>query len=385
MRLTFFHDHRFVTFDGSYYSNGAFPHLAWKRYFEIATELSVCARLSLSTSKVGLAECCKDGEKNPNFSLISTNRVPILFSGAAHRHIKLEVSHSDVIVARLPSEIGLRAIKYAKQLNKPYAIEVVGCSWDALWNRGSWIGRCYAPIAFLRMRSAIKHSEQILYVTHSFLQSRYPKNNDAFAVNASNIELLEAPVASKRCNNDIFSIGLIGNYSTNYKGIDVAMKAVQLLRKRGINLCLRILGAGDDQKYRSIAEKLGILESVHFDGTRKFGRSVYEWIDGLDAYVQPSRQEGLPRALIEAMSRGKICVGSNCGGISELLLSNRIHKVGCHISLQNKLLDILSLDQTQKLQEQNRNLEFAKKNFSQAVIHEKRSKFYNYLKVRSRK
>ena len=46
---------------------------------------------------------------------------------------------------------------------------------------------------------------------------------------------------------------------------------------------------------------------------------VFEWLDGIDVYVQPSRTEGLPRALVEAMSRGLPCLGSQVGGIPELL------------------------------------------------------------------
>ena len=49
-------------------------------------------------------------------------------------------------------------------------------------------------------------------------------------------------------------------------------------------------------------------------------------MDTLDLYIQPSNTEGLPRALIEAMSRGCPCVGSDAGGIPELLASPCIFK-----------------------------------------------------------
>ena len=39
----------------------------------------------------------------------------------------------------------------------------------------------------------------------------------------------------------------------------------------------------------------------------------------MDIYIQPSLQEGLPRALLEAMSRACPSIGSNAGGIEELL------------------------------------------------------------------
>ena len=41
-----------------------------------------------------------------------------------------------------------------------------------------------------------------------------------------------------------------------------------------------------------------------------------------------SFQEGLPRATIEAMSRGVACIGSRCGGLPELLPESRTHRAG---------------------------------------------------------
>ena len=53
---------------------------------------------------------------------------------------------------------------------------------------------------------------------------------------------------------------------------------------------------------------------------------VLQWMDTLDLYIQPSNTEGLPRSLIEAMSRGCPCVGSDAGGIPELLDPSCIFK-----------------------------------------------------------
>ena len=46
---------------------------------------------------------------------------------------------------------------------------------------------------------------------------------------------------------------------------------------------------------------------------------VNAWLDTVDIYVQPSKQEGLPRSVIEAMNRGCVCLGSRKAGIPELL------------------------------------------------------------------
>ena len=48
-------------------------------------------------------------------------------------------------------------------------------------------------------------------------------------------------------------------------------------------------------------------------------KDVFNWLDEIDIYVQPSKVEGLPRAVIEAMSRGCCCIGTDVGGIPELI------------------------------------------------------------------
>lgn len=71
----------------------------------------------------------------------------------------------------------------------------------------------------------------------------------------------------------------------------------------------------------------GVADRVVFKGQMKH-QQVLEWIDSLDIYIQPSMQEGLPRALIEAMSRACPAIGSSTGGIPELLPSDAILKEG---------------------------------------------------------
>jgi glycosyltransferase involved in cell wall biosynthesis len=55
---------------------------------------------------------------------------------------------------------------------------------------------------------------------------------------------------------------------------------------------------------------------------------VLEWLDDVDLYLQPSFQEGLPRALVEALSRACPALGSTAGGIPELLPPECLHEPG---------------------------------------------------------
>jgi glycosyltransferase involved in cell wall biosynthesis len=81
-------------------------------------------------------------------------------------------------------------------------------------------------------------------------------------------------------------------------------------------------------------------------GTLESGKDgIIPFLDSIHLYVHPSRTEGLPRVVIEAMSRGRLALGSNVGGIPELLNKKYIHKSGDVNKLSS---DIVSIYKDQK-------------------------------------
>ena len=124
-------------------------------------------------------------------------------------------------------------------------------------------------------------------------------------------------------------IGLIGNLNNKLKGVGDALTALSRIEgqsKKKIEL--RILGPGKPDKFRALEQNLGINSRVSYDGLLKTGNKVLNWLDEIDIYIQPSYQEGVPRATIEAMSRANPVIGSTAGGIPELLPEKRLHKPG---------------------------------------------------------
>ena len=83
---------------------------------------------------------------------------------------------------------------------------------------------------------------------------------------------------------------------------------------------MTLLGDGPERpSLERLASELGLARSVHFKGWVPAGAAVQAFLDAADLFVLPSRVEGLPRALIEAMGRGLPCVSTSVGGIPELL------------------------------------------------------------------
>lgn len=381
MKALFVHDHIFFEEHcGFVYSASAFPSRSWERYLLHFESLVVCGRGELidQASKSGLV---LSSHRNVKFELVAHRRslggrfISHINSGSKLKDL---VKQTDAVIVRLPSRLGIQAISFARAFDTPYAIEVVGCAWDGLWNHGSVLGKLLAPLSYYRMRRAIYRSKHNIYVTSGFLQKRYPSNSQANVAVASNIEI-EILDCKYRSLSKTVMIGLIGNFKTNYKGLDTAIEALADLSRQGLDVELHILGRGNPDAYISRAKELKVSDRVHFDGVLPNGQPVLEWLDKVDIYIQPSRQEGLPRALIEAMSRKKICIGSRAGGIPELLPREYVHDVSSSTGLANVIVRVLNLTEEQRIDIAIRNHEEALK-YDKNVLEKVRYNFYSALK-----
>jgi glycosyltransferase involved in cell wall biosynthesis len=114
----------------------------------------------------------------------------------------------------------------------------------------------------------------------------------------------------------------VGSLEQLYKGIDTLIRAVGKLRSEGVPVRLIHVGAGRCRPYlERLTAQLGLSRCVEFVGAVPAGSEVRRLLDTADLFVMPSRTEGLPKALVEAMAWGLPAVGTTVGGIPELLAS----------------------------------------------------------------
>ena len=86
---------------------------------------------------------------------------------------------------------------------------------------------------------------------------------------------------------------------------------------------------------------------------------MINWYKMIDIYVQPSKQEGLPRSVIEAMSVGCPVAGSNIAGIPELIDGEYLFNPNRNAQIQFVITEMLS-DRNKLLKQAARNFEKAK-------------------------
>ena len=388
MRLLFVHDHRFYRDDkGLVYSSGALPAHVWERYLDHFESLRVLARdggALPAEANYALSSCSGvDFDLVPN---LTTHRQLLLRPERLRGMIRERIRSCDAALIRLPSELGFIAESECRSLGKPYAVEVVGCAWDGMVNHGSWLGKLYAPLHYYRTRRAVRRAPSALYVTSRWLQDRYP--TDGSSCSASDVEIAPMTASERQAREARLraiaegrrpTLGTVASLRIRSKGIQTALAALEVLRKEGLELPYRVLGGGDPSPWIALAQSHGVADLVSFDGVRPAGAGVRSWLDAIDIHLQPSFQEGLPRATIEAMSRGAACIGSTCGGIPELIPPDRTHRPGDVAGLA-RCIRRLAADSGELAAASRTDLD-ASRTYEPVALRSQRDRFYRQLRA----
>lgn len=156
------------------------------------------------------------------------------------------------------------------------------------------------------------------------------------------------------------------------KGFDLLIRAFAMCAEVHPQWCLRIVGGDGDQKdaLESLANTLGIADRVAFGG--KSTNIVEEFVKA-DLFVLPSRYEGFPNTLLEAMACGLPVIAADCPsgprdmvqhGVNGLLvppenvdalaaaLDELMSDAGKRVSLGNHALDVRERFSLEKIMEE---------------------------------
>lgn len=337
LTLAYCLDHRFIAADDQILSESQFEAAYWERYLGAFDRLIVFARAGRMPAGKSAGDMLVSHHPKVTFRLLpnlSSPRTRLRQSGAVRRQMAEAFARADAVLCRLPSEIGLVGAGLARDQGKVHAIEMAGCAWDAYWNYGSWTGKAYAPVMFQRCKRAVRGAPFVHYVTQAFLQGRFPPGPGATTVGISDVVLPEVDEAWLTARLDrlktppeTLRLGLIGTLRGRFKGIQTVLEALAL-ETAPKNVTFEVLGPGDAAPWQEQARVLGVADRVRFLGTLPSGQPVLDWLDSLDIYTQPSLKEGLPRALVEAMSRACPAIGARTAGIPELLSPEALIRPG---------------------------------------------------------
>ncbi|MBW1696352.1 MAG: glycosyltransferase family 4 protein [Deltaproteobacteria bacterium] len=121
---------------------------------------------------------------------------------------------------------------------------------------------------------------------------------------------------------DRFVIGFVGRLGVEWKNEPLVYRLVGELSQQIENLSLLVVGGPYDgknetfEKSKQLARELGGKAEIHFLGSLNDVPAV---LPAMDVYLVPSKEEPFGRVVIEGMAAGLPVVGSNNGGIPEMI------------------------------------------------------------------
>ena len=141
-------------------------------------------------------------------------------------------------------------------------------------------------------------------------------------VDVKKISSMQVDRATKRKElgipEDAFAFLTVGELIPR-KGHELLIRAFAKSNISGAQLL--ICGSGREKEHlTALIKELGISDRAHLLG---FRNDIYELLKCADAFVFPSKQEGLPVALMEAMAAGLPCIASRIRGNVDLLENSR--------------------------------------------------------------
>ena len=146
--------------------------------------------------------------------------------------------------------------------------------------------------------------------------SSYTLEERRIPVVYNGIDLSRCMPKERYCTGETVTLVHVGRFNEqkNHAGL---LQAFQMLHARFPQCRLNLLGDGElQQDMERYAGKLGIADCVTFLGSQT---NVYPYLHEADIFLLPSKYEGMPMTIIEAMGAGLPIVASAVGGVPDML------------------------------------------------------------------
>ena len=369
--------------DGAVWTQTGCSYPFWQRYLAVFDNVRVVARVR------DLAAAPADAHRvdGPAVSVAALPyyigpREYLRVARAVKRAAREAIGPGDAVLFRVPSQLATVMMPAVRRSGRPYGVEVLGDPFDVFAP-----GAVRHPLRpFFRwwftrqLRRQCAGACGALYVTRETLQRRYPC--PGYSVGVSDVELprgafVDAPRGPKTGGRK--RIVTVGSLAQLYKGPDVLIDAAAECVRQGLDVEVVFIGDGKHRpELEQRAKDRGVADRIIFLGQLQAGEAVRRELDRADLFALPSRTEGLPRAMIEAMARGLPCVGSAIGGIPELLPREALVRPGNSADLAMTISALLT-DPARMAAASARNLELAR-TYRDEALTEQRTAFYDHLR-----
>lgn len=242
------------------------------------------------------------------------------------RSVKNVVDGCDAAVMRLPSTVAQMISGDILAARIPYAVEVVFDAKDGAETSENIVEKVLWNIIHRKMTKLCASADGVSCVTERYLQKRYFSVKDGhFTSHYSTLALDKSFCTSPRLypSKNVLTIAHVDMQLelNGRKGTRQVIDAVSLLKQNGI--IVNVIFAGENrnnnmQRIIEYAQSVGVHDQVSCPGF--LSRSELSvLLDYSDLFVLPTKAEGLPRVIIEAMAKGLPVVTTPASGNPELI------------------------------------------------------------------
>lgn len=252
----------------------------------------------------------------------------------------------DIALVRSPSLLGFMILRKCKKI--PFALEVVANPYE-MYKGYAGLRKVQALMMHFAQKHYCKMAVALAFVTKKSQQKIYERNkhkeNNTYY---SSIELKKDFFSDIPVKQDFFSNRdlplrithvanvIVGNIKGHKEVLEVAAKIKQL----GKDVEVIFAGTGpDEDHYKKYAAELGI-KATFMGFVDK--QQLHNILQHSDFFLFPSKSEGLPKVLIEAMAVSVPCIASNVGGIPELLPPDNVFDSYDVDGMSNRIIELSS-------------------------------------------
>ncbi len=239
----------------------------------------------------------------------------------------------DVVIGFYLLPYGLLAWLLARSTRRPLVLSLLGTDFNV---------HCHAWYGFV-LRAVLRGADAVT-VTGKAMADRLA----AWGVARERLHVLPHAIDVERFRSetppqdrglDLLYVGRL----VRSKRVDLVLRVFARVRERIADARLTILGEGPERaQLEELADAMGLEEAVTFAGYRDDAERYYGEARVL---LLASEREGLPLALIEAMSSGCVPISTRCGSVEDLIDDGKngfLVAIGDWQAMAARVLEILS-------------------------------------------
>lgn len=323
--------HIYKTKDGKCWTPKIYGYNFWTRYLEVFDEVRIVARMK-DVDSVSEKWMRVDGPRVEIFGIPFYQGPKQLLKKyfSIQKVLKNASNGCQAAIIRMPSQTAYITYKHIRN-DMPIVGEIVYDPTDDIRDKSSgfliWILNMRIS---QQLRSFCKKANGVSYVTEKTIQEHYPSRarihgeskkyfESYYSTITLNDNAFTGPRNFKKGNSLTVALSDVA-MNTERKGEKTLINAVKIAKDKGYKIKAFIIGDGTKRgEFEKYAKSLGVFDQINFTGLLPTPDAVRDILLSADVFVFPTRAEGLPRGVLEAMAIGMPVLSSPVGGIPEVL------------------------------------------------------------------